>query len=167
MTQNPFADASQKAASVRGDFSLSVAQVTEAPDDGGHIIAIKPTTKAGGQQTETSATPATVLVPQRGDVALPREGDLVVFSRLENRKPVVIGTLYSYLSSIREHDADERHIGADDGAGLFLHGDFATVPTRADDPSNPADGAVWYRTDLDEYRGVENGQTVAFDTTNV
>lgn len=38
---------------------------------------------------------------------------------------------------------------------------------RPDDPSNPVDGSLWYRSDLDEYRGVENGSVVSFNTTQV
>lgn len=41
-----------------------------------------------------------------------------------------------------------------------------TVPKLSSDPNNPDDGSIWYRTDLDEYRGVEGGTTVSFDTTN-
>lgn len=35
------------------------------------------------------------------------------------------------------------------------------------DPSNPDDGEMWYRTDLDEYRGVVAGAVVSFNTTAV
>jgi len=41
------------------------------------------------------------------------------------------------------------------------------LPGRGTDPPAPADGSIWYRTDLDEYRGVENGNKVSFDTTQV
>lgn len=34
-----------------------------------------------------------------------------------------------------------------------------------EDPDDPVDGAVWYRSDTGEYRGVEDGTTVIFDTT--
>jgi len=45
-----------------------------------------------------------------------------------------------------------------------------TVPRRDrqdNDPPNASNGDVWYRSDLDEYRGVENGSVVSFDTTQV
>jgi len=42
-----------------------------------------------------------------------------------------------------------------------------TVPVVSSDPSGASDGDIWYRSDLDEYRGVENGTTVSFDTTTV
>jgi len=41
------------------------------------------------------------------------------------------------------------------------------VPTKGTDPTNATDGDIWYRSDLDEYRGVEAGTTVSFDTTAV
>jgi len=42
-----------------------------------------------------------------------------------------------------------------------------TVPVLGSDPTGASDGDIWYRSDLDEYRGVENGTTVSFDTTTV
>lgn len=35
------------------------------------------------------------------------------------------------------------------------------------DPSDAVDGAIWYRSDLNEYRGMEDGAVVTFDTTAV
>jgi hypothetical protein len=43
----------------------------------------------------------------------------------------------------------------------------ALLQPRSSDPSNPPDGAMWYRADLDEYHGVENGTVVSFDTTTI
>ena len=36
---------------------------------------------------------------------------------------------------------------------------------RSDDPEDPDDGQIWYRDDEHEYRGVENGAVVIFDTS--
>jgi len=38
---------------------------------------------------------------------------------------------------------------------------------RSFDPSNPNNGMVWYRSDLNEFRVRENGQTKTLDTTTV
>jgi len=42
-----------------------------------------------------------------------------------------------------------------------------TVPVVSSDPSGASDGDIWYNSTEDEYRGVENGTTVSFDTTPV
>jgi hypothetical protein len=41
------------------------------------------------------------------------------------------------------------------------------VPDKDSDPADANDGDIWYRRDLNEYRGVEGGTTVSFDTTPV
>ncbi|MFW6435001.1 MAG: hypothetical protein ACOCY1_01330 [Halovenus sp.] len=57
----------------------------------------------------------------------------------------------------------------DDGRALNEHDSEdhteSVVVKRDDDPSDPDDGDVWYRTDNHEYRGREDGTTVIFDTT--
>lgn len=166
MTYNPFKDSSQKMRRRDGEYALSFAKVVSASSDSAHEVGIKPATTTGEVRTDTDPVPATVVVPQRGDVALPSVGDLVVVGALQNRMPIVLGTVYSKRSSIRPYDADDRHIGTDDGV-THLHGRFGVVPKRSDDPDDPDDGAIWYRTDISEYRGVEGGTTVSFDTTNV
>ena len=45
--------------------------------------------------------------------------------------------------------------------------DDRIVKRRSDDPQNPSDGAMWYRTDLDEFRGQVAGETVTFDTAAI
>lgn len=52
-----------------------------------------------------------------------------------------------------------------DPGGPFTHNRGPVVEQRTDDPTSPADGRVWYRTDTDEYRGVENGSVVVFTTS--
>jgi hypothetical protein len=167
MTANPFRDATEKADRVAEVNPIGVAEVANVADDAGHVITIEPLTKVIDQTTVTDGEPADVLVRQRGDVALPNEGDIVVYSHFDDGTVVVLGTLYGYRDEVRAYAADERHVGSDDGAGVFLHGPFASAPRVSDDPDDAPDGAVWYRDDLDEYRGVESGTTVTFDTTNV
>lgn len=166
MSKNPFKDTQDAVKRQRGNFALGIAKVMFVPESSAHQIVIQPVT-ATEPGTETNPAPATVSVPQKGDIALPTEGDLVVFGRFKNRQNVVLGTLYSQKSSIREYRGDERHIGDDDGSGVFIHGPFGVVPKLDADPPAAPDGAVWYRTDLDEYRGVEGGTTVRFNTTTV
>ncbi len=36
-----------------------------------------------------------------------------------------------------------------------------------EDPDDPDDGTVWYNSGENEYRGVEDGDVVTFDTTAV
>jgi hypothetical protein len=42
-----------------------------------------------------------------------------------------------------------------------------SVPVLGSDPSGASDGDIWYNSTEDEYRGVENGTKVSFDTTQV
>lgn len=168
MAQDPFKDSRQRHRRNRGNFSLGIARVVSAPSNAGHQVAIQPVTSSGdGGETETRPSPAGVVVPVKGDISLPAVGDLVVFGRFKNRQNVVLGTIYSQQSDIREYDAAERHVGIESNEGTYIHGPFGVVPTVTEDPQSPPDGAVWYRTDLDEYRGVEGGTTVSFSTTAV
>lgn len=166
MSQDPFKDSREREKRNRGNFALGVARVVDVPDDAGHQIVIQQLTKTDSS-TDTKPEPSTVMVPQKGDVALPKEGDLVVFGRFMNRGIIILGTIYSQQSSIRSYDAESRHIGSDSSTGLFLHGPFGVVPVVDEAPEEPPRAAVWYRSDLDEYRGMEDGTKVRFDTTPV
>lgn len=149
MALNPFEDARQADQRREGEYSLAVARVTQIDAAAKHRVAVQPVTSVGGGQTLTAPTSATVLVSQLGDIALPEVGDLVIIGRFENREDVVLGTFYSKESDIRDHDTDERHVGDDEGT-TWLHGEYAVPPRRDTHPSAPADGAVWYRTDLND-----------------
>lgn len=167
MTANPFRDSTRKVRRQRGEFALGVAEVKSVDADRSHTVLVQPLTTAASNKTLTDAEPADVLVSQNGDVSLPAEGDLVVYGHLNDEDIVVLDTLYGYRDQVREYAVDERHLGQDDGGGVFLHGPFAAAPSVEQDPSDPPDGAVWYRSDLAEYRGQESGTTVTFDTTDV
>lgn len=151
----------------RGTYGIYAATVVGSSGSSGHMIVVKPITSTGVQETSTDPTSATVLTTTKGDIEQPKEGDVVALAPIRGKeKPIVIGTLYTGESGIRRYEAGERHVGRDDH-GTYLHGSFATAPKRTDDPSDPPDGAVWYREDIDEYRGVENGTIVTFNTTAV
>jgi hypothetical protein len=51
--------------------------------------------------------------------------------------------------------------------GTFTVETEFTVPVVSSDPSGASDGDIWYNSAADEYRGVEDGTTVRFDTTSV
>lgn len=166
MSFNPFEDADEKTRRTEDREGLELATVVDAPSDANHQVAIEVMTETGFLDTATRPTNASAVVPKRGDVAVPSEGDMVLVARLKSRKPVVVGTVYDDGNEVRDYGPDERHVGSDDGP-TFVHGTFGVVPKVSSDPSGAVDGAVWYRTDLDEYRGVENGTTVSFNTTAV
>jgi hypothetical protein len=167
MARNPFKDNSQKDQRTSGVFSLGVGEVTNVPDNNAHQIGVRPLTKTGDGQNITKPTGMTVAVSQKGDIAVPNKGDLVVFGRIKNRKNIVLGVLYSQESNIRDYDSQERHIGSESNSGTFIHGPFGVVPKIDEAPSAPPDGSVWYRSDLGEYRGMEDGTKVRFNTTAI
>lgn len=166
MTADPFREVEQTVQRNMNAFSLSVARVADVPDNVQHQIKITPVTETANLATITQSTTASVAVSQQGDIALPEQGDLVVVGRFENRNPVVIGVLYASEDDVRDYSRDERHI-ADADIGVYVHGRYLSPPNRTDDPDNPPASAMWYRSDIDEYRGVEGGQVVSFDTTDV
>lgn len=165
----PTEDAKERVQSERqrGTYGIYTATVVGSSGSSGHMVVVKPITSTGERATATDPTAATVLTTTIGDIGQPTEGDVVALAPIRGKeKPVVIGTIYTSESGIRSYDAGERHIGRS-GHGTYLHGLFASAPSRTDDPSDAPDGATWYREDLDEYRGVEDGTTVTFDTTAV
>lgn len=167
MAQNPFKDSKRRLDRRNGDYALGVAKVVSSPDDAAHRVAIVPLTSTGRGETSTQPSSATVLVDQKGDISVPSEGDLVLFGRLKNRDHIVIGTIYSKESTIRDYHSEERHIGHEDGAGTFIHGPFGVQPRVTEDPEDAPDGSIWYREDIGEYRGMEDETKVKFDTTEV
>jgi hypothetical protein len=81
---------------------------------------------------------------------------------------VTTGTTNAYIFG-EGGTVDTNDTARFDGLDVTVTGELTvetllTVPTLGSDPSNPGDGTVWYRTDLDEYRGVEDGTTVTFRT---
>lgn len=168
MAQDPFRNTRERERRRQGEYSLGLARVVSVPDSAGHQIAIQPLTQTGPQEeTSTKPSSASVMVAERGDIALPSVGDLVVFGRFANRRNVVLGAVYSDQTAVRDHSSEERHIGSDGGRGVFFHGDVIVPPRLDEAPQQPPDGSVWYRTDLGEFRGVEDGTRVSFDTTPV
>lgn len=166
MTANPFENAKQTVERNLNTFSLILARVADVPDNVTHQAKITPMTETAGGATITQSLTASVAVPQKGDIVLPKNGDIVIVGRLQNRQPVILAVLYAAEDDVRDYSRDERHI-ADDDIGVYIHGRYMTPPSRTDDPNTPPSSAIWYRSDLNEYRGVEGGQIVSFDTTDV
>jgi hypothetical protein len=166
MTANPFSDAKQRVDRQSGEFALQLARVIDVPSDATHQVLVESMTKTS-ERTVAKPTPATVITAATGDISLPKAEDVVILGKLPNGQDVVLGSVYWKNSVVRDYDAAERHIGRDDGGGVWLHGPFAAAPKRTDDPTDAPNGAVWYRDDLDEYRGQRDGNTVSFDTTQV
>jgi hypothetical protein len=166
MALDPFEDSRQRTNRSERQNGLDVAVVVGTSPEN-HMVAIREVTSTGDPITGSDPTNAAVVVDEKGDVNLPREGDLVVIARFKSRVPIVLGTYYTQQNQIRDASAQERHIGSEDGEGVFLHGPFGVVPKLSESVTGAPDGAVWYRSDLDEYRGMENGTKVRFDTTAV
>lgn len=166
MSLDPFKDSRERTRRSERKNGLDVAVVVGRSTDS-HMVAIREVTSTGEPVTETKPANAAVTIDQKGDVNLPEEGDLVVIARFKNRTPVVLGTYYTQPKQIREAAAEERHIGSEDGEGVFLHGPFGVVPKVSESVTGAPDGSVWYREDLGEYRGMEDGTKVSFDTTAV
>lgn len=166
MSLDPFKDSRDRTRRTKRNNGLDVAVVVGTSPEN-HMVAIREVTSTGDVVTETKPTNAAVVVDQKGDVNLPEEGDLVVVARFKSRVPIVLGTYYTQQKQIREAVAEERHIGSEDGEGVFLHGPFGVVPKVSESVTGAPDGAVWYREDLGEYRGMENGTKVSFNTTAV
>lgn len=166
MVSDPFRNAREESSRVSDKQGIDIGIVVGV-DDSGHRVAFREVTETGGIESDTTTSPsvASVAVDSKGDYNLPSEGDLVAILRLMNRNPLVISTFYSQQSDVPDADGAERHVSGEDG--VFLVGPFAVAPKRTDDPSDAPDGTLWHREDLDEYRGVEDGTIVRFDTTPV
>lgn len=163
MPPNPFTDSAEKSEEVRDAMGVGVGVVIGVSYES-HMVGLRELTGTGG---DTSGTPtqAAVAVDESGDVSLPSVGDTVVFARFMNRQPVVIGPYYTTLGEIPDTDGSERVVSGSDS--IRLSAPYVVDPKRTDDPSDAPDGARWYREDLDEYRGMQNGNIVRFDTTQV
>ena len=166
MALDPFENARNETAAQEQLRGLDVGVVVDTSPEN-HMVAVKEVTSTGQPMTETSPTSASVLVSQHGDIALPQKGDLVIVGRMTSDIAVVLGTFYSDKTEIRTASAESRHIGADDGDGTYLHGPFGVVPIRSEAVTGVPNGSVWYRDDIDEYRGMEDDTKVTFETTPV
>lgn len=148
MTADPFQNARQESRRTQRHMGLDIGVVVGV-SAANHMVAVREVTDTGERQTASPPTTAAVTTDQQGNVVLPSEGDLVVLARFRNRTPVVLGTFYAQKGEVP--------------GGVQRR----QTPQVSEDPSDPDDGTMWYRTDLDEYRGVEAGTVVSFNTTNV
>lgn len=169
---NPFSYAATESSNTSDLFAADIGQVTRVPDGNTHSVVIR--LLAAERDTTQMAAPVTVDV--RNDVSLPSVDDIVVLLYTKGGKPIVVGTLYARQDAVPENSATIRRLGHPTGDGhvdihedgqTTIHGQYTRPPVRDTDPDGPEDGAMWYRSDLDEYRGVENNTVVSFDTTDV
>lgn len=176
MTLDPFKDSEERVRRREDSFALDFAKVVDSPPDANHRVVVRVVTDIGegGVELAGKPQPAFVTAATSGDISVPEEGDFVVVGYLRGRQMVVVGSAYTRLNRSPSYEVGERRIGNDSGSVrvrdsgvVAVDGPFGVVPKRTDDPSSPEDGSVWYRSDLDEYRGVENGNTVTFNTTTV
>lgn len=119
MAQNPFKDNQQTADRRRGEYSLGIGRVVSVPDDADHQVAIQPVTQTADGTNVTRPETATVMVTRKPDIALPSEGDLVVFGRFKNRQHIILGTIYSQQSKINSYESGERVVSNADGSGYM------------------------------------------------
>jgi len=105
---NPFTD-DGRGSVTDSLLALEGGTVTQAPDhtpgdDVQHHVEVQLDMFEG-------AVIAEVLVDQRGDVAIPAEGDRVLVGFRVNGRPVVLGTRYGEGDDIPQYEAGERVIG--------------------------------------------------------
>lgn len=160
MARNPFEDSARKAESVRDSYAFDLGVVRRVEDDDSHMAVVE-VVSSGSEAPERLP----VMVTAQGDISLPSRGDMVVIGYARGRKPFVLGTIYTRQTAPTDYESGERVLSG--SAGVFLEGPFGVVPIVSEAPDAPPDGSVWYRDDLDEYRGMEGGTKVRFDTTAV
>lgn len=162
MSLIPHEDAREESRRVSRQSGLQVA-IVDAVHADSHVVRVTPITSTGDSVTDTAPVLAAVGVGRRGDVELPSVGDIVTVGMFQNQTPIVMQTHYSQENQVPSIDGADRVVSGEDG--LALDAPYVIWPKRTDDPSTLIDGSTWYREDLDEYRGVENGSVVTFDTT--
>lgn len=113
MTYDPFKDARQTAERKQGRYSLGLARVADAPDNSDHVVIISPVSDSGIESS--GPVPAEVAVENIGEVAIPSEGDLVVFGKFGNERAIVLQSVYSGDDSVREYQSGDRIIGNENG----------------------------------------------------
>lgn len=161
MAKNPFKDSTRKTRRSTDNAFLDLGVVKQVDADATHTVLVEILSTGG----DSGPVVAAATVSQQGDISVPDVGSLVVIGRVKGRRPIVLGVLYTTEDDIPEYLVGERHIGGE--AGTFISGPFVRAPSVSSDPDSPPDGAIWYREDLDEYRGVEGGSVVSFSTAAV
>lgn len=132
MAYDPFENAREEVGRRQGRFSLALGRVSYAPDNSEHIVIVEPLSDAG-PSGESGPVPAEVGTTSLGDIAVPTQGDLVIFGRFNNGRIIVLQSIYSSDDEVRDYTSDQRHIGRDEEE-LILHGSSITLDaTAADD----------------------------------
>ena len=146
--------------------SFYFAEVTSVPSSGRSIVA-----RPLGSDERPFGHP--IAVPTKGDVALPRVGDIIAVIHGEADREAMVGVVYSG-DTAPDFERGERVIGhrySDSAIRIKRRGQieidapFVYAPRREDDPTNAEDGAVWYNESEQEYKGVKDGNIVVFETS--
>jgi hypothetical protein len=153
----------------------SIAIGNGATNTGAGSVAIGNDTTANIRQGLLGATTADPDNPDYWEVeeSLTVQGGVLARGPLSTEEHITLGELNGDPTAgigTVYYDKNDSRFHGETGRGTFafaeLDNNALTIPTRTDDP--PAeDGILWYRSDLDEYRGVEDGNIVSFDTTTV
>lgn len=116
------------------------------------------------------ADPKPVLVSDTQDVHQLKQGDVVIVLVGEAGEEIIVGTLnqnkdIEYGDRVIGNSRNDSTITITRSGEIELNAPFVYVPRVSEDPENAEDGAVWYNETTNEYKGVEDGSTVVFDTT--
>jgi len=110
MGLNPNAQSGSQRRNQSGKItSITTATVTSAPpytggDDIVHSIEVSP-------DYTNESYPVEVAVAQKGDVAIPAEGDDVLIGARPDERPVMLASRYTLEDTIPEYEPGERRIG--------------------------------------------------------
>lgn len=170
MTLNQYTDSRQKAEESSQIFAIDICEVNQVKPNAKHTIVVNI------KGDPDAIFGASVMAPVDGDINLPEEGDLVAVAYSKGGKAFVIGSYYSVQDTVPQHEAGDRQLGTpssdahitlkSDGTvdvnGMAMYWPRLESEPNADDLE---DGAVWYNTTDDAYRGVQGGVVVDFNTS--
>lgn len=127
MTQDPFKDGREEARRVGTDIGFDIGKVVHVPDDAGHRVVIETITDTG--ETASGQEAAIVVADTRGDISLPEEGDTVAVARFKDRRPIVLGFIYTAETNVPGYTDGDRKL---DGDPLILSGSSVDLETNLD-----------------------------------
>jgi hypothetical protein len=169
MTVNPYKHSTQTAKRFDGRFSLDIARVTEVADDAAHQVQIEILSPDTGDDLQGGPIPATVSVQQSGDIAIPSVGDVVIVGRFRNRRPVVLGTVYTRQTTLDQYQSGERTIGHPPTDAQIQIAEDGTINIDSDGGNSVfINGNTPVFTDTDTHIDVlDDGAPVASDITEL
>jgi len=130
-------------------FGLATPEATARPEGG---IAV------GDSATVSANANGSIAIGQGATVAPDATNSIVVGSGSAVRGDRVVGIGDGLNIQVNDVFATTIRTSFNDAPNLLL-------PSRDTDPTNPPGGSIWYRFDLNEFRGVEGDTIVTFDTT--